>query len=167
MANPLLGHGRDLLWSMVFAAVFALVLDLLNPDSATRRGIRHINNKISEQSVRSLSNRIVQLERYREKLGSDRGLYLLVFQLIVLMLMLMALAMGLEILRHSGVSVSRFIVGPINLDAQALMVLIAAWVTGIQAMKLAGMDTRAKVGRTLTGLDADITELKAKLSARS
>ena len=167
MANPLVGHGRDVFWAMVFAAVFALALDLLNPDSGTRRGLRHINNKLSEQSVRSLRNRIVQLERYREKLASDRGLYLLVFQLIVLMLMLLIIALSLEIVRHAGIAVSRWMIGPMNLDAQSLVVLLAAWVTGMQAMKHAAMDTKAKVLRTLAGLDAEIADLRKKLLARS
>lgn len=58
---------------IVFALVFAAIVDSLHVGSLLRSGVRHINNKLAEHSAKQLRARIEALERYKNVLAVRGG----------------------------------------------------------------------------------------------
>jgi hypothetical protein len=61
-------HWIDFVVAIVLALVFAVVADLLQVGSKLRGSIRHIKNRLAEQSVKRLQKRIKELADYRDVL---------------------------------------------------------------------------------------------------
>jgi hypothetical protein len=160
-------HLVELISGLIFAVIVGLLLDLLNPDSGSRRILRHLNNKRSEFSVEYMRSRISQLEAYREQLASGRGVYLLSFQSVFIILMLFAGVAGMEIASHSGVKFSPYFMGFLSFDEEALLILITIILVALRGLRLAAIETKAKQTKRLTDLDSDIADLKQKVATRS
>ncbi|HMH13506.1 MAG TPA: hypothetical protein VK578_10400 [Edaphobacter sp.] len=95
-------HGEEIVWAVGLAAffgiLFAVIFDLLSPDSRVRAGIRHYKNQMAEQSVRLLIQRIQQLEQYKKLLADTRWQYLYALQLIFLILFSFCLGSALWVM---------------------------------------------------------------------
>jgi len=144
---------------MVFALIFAALADLLRLGSAIRTGVRHIRNRLAEQSLTRLRNRIVELERYREilrlYLTGERALYLHTLTMILAVLVCICMAAIVLVLERCGLFP--------NGEIMAIGSLTVAVVFGTYGIRLASMDIRPKVSELLTKLDEEIFELKAKI----
>ena len=90
--NHLIQHKEEIAWAAVFGLVFAVILDILGPDSRIRTAIRHFRNRWAEHSVSLLTKRIRQLQDYQKQLTDVRWIYLFAFQNLFLILLLFGIA---------------------------------------------------------------------------
>jgi len=157
-----LEHRVEINAAILFAALFALLFEVMKPASLFRAMIRAIKNKLSERSIARLKERITNQELYRANmatLSTERGLFLLVLKLIALSLLGFALA---------GVTM---IVGGASLQSGggifAIGFLVAAGGMCMYTMRIASLDTRAKADEFLKTLDREIADLKVKLVERT
>ncbi len=155
-------HLFELLFALVFAVAVGLILDLLNPDSASRRALRYLKNKWSETSEKRLLERIDYLQAYREELMRGRDVYLICFQTLFVILMLFGGVAGLEIARHSGQSYPRFVVGPLTFDELSLILLILMIIVALRGLSLSTIRPMRKRAEQLATIDKEISDLKTK-----
>ena len=85
-------HREEIGWAIVFALLFALIVDILGIGTRSREAIRYFRNRMAEQSTSRLAKRIEQLKDYQKRLLSDRWLYLFAFQCIFLTLVSFSVA---------------------------------------------------------------------------
>jgi hypothetical protein len=135
------------------------VLDLMSSDGRVRTGIRLIGNKISEQSVTRLRNRIKELEGFRDTiaayLSSDKALYMATFRVVVGMLICIAAGGGLTIIAD--------FLKPSPFRVFALVFYAMGVLIGAQGTKIVELDTTAKVTAMIMKRNAEIADLKQKL----
>jgi hypothetical protein len=138
----------------------AVVLALAAPYvlSALPTGVRHIKNMVSALSARRLQNRIIDLERYKESVNTDKALYLSILRIILLVLALMCISVMLLILQQLGFLFRG--------NVAALSIFAIALILGIQGLIVGSLDSRAKVSDLISKLDREIAGLRAKLAAR-
>jgi hypothetical protein len=166
---------RDLVVAAVCALVFAIAVDLLRVGSRIRDFARFIGNKLSEQSIAQLQNRIKQLEKYRDSLAlmmsSDKAHYLGTFRLILGILLCMCIGMGLFVTGHFLSPM----LSPATPDAStavhlmdllAILMFSIAMAIASQGLTVASWDTRPKVAEQIQKHDAEIANLKAILASR-
>ena len=88
-------HGDEILLAAAFGLFFALVLDLLDPESRVRAGFRHLKNKLSERDRCYACGSESRHWKHRGKdaayLASDKALYLATFQIVIGILVFIAL----------------------------------------------------------------------------
>jgi hypothetical protein len=154
-------HWLDIALAAFFAIFFGLILDLFTPGSRLRAVIRHIKNKLSEQSAERLRNRIKQLETSRNNvaayLSSDKAPYLATFNIVIGILVAIATGAGLTLLNN--------MVPYSHLDILAAFCYFLAIVVGIQGFKTSSLDTPAKVTAMIIKLNSEIDDLRKKLEA--
>jgi hypothetical protein len=170
----LAANERDLVIAFIFAIIGAIVWDVLKTGSLT--GVRQLRNRLSNVSVSRLQKRIKQVETYRDRIASfgssDKALYLAVLLHVVGMLTTICMAIILLIFEYAAevsgaFSQSPMVIGPrggfATLGAGALGIAV---LLGLNATKLATLNTRETVLKKVTELDSEIAGLKAKLDAR-
>ncbi len=154
-----------------FGLFFLVLFELFSLGSRLRGVLRHVRNKLSEQSAVRLRKRIRELELYRESLvsfmSSDKALYLHTFRYVIAILVFMCLGACCLVLDYIGIFSRLGIPGisPFVLGALAFLAVAAA--AGIQGLRIAALDTRAKVSDMAGKLDTEIGDLKAKLNSGS
>jgi hypothetical protein len=157
----------DLIIGAVFALIFALIVDFLQPASRLRAAVRHFRNKLAEASVAELRQRIAQQERYREAvasfLASDKSLYLATLQYIIGMLLFICGAAAF-VLVNELIPVR---LAPVPSRLFALLFLALAVVLGAYGLRTASWDTPSKISEVIVKLEKEIAEMKAKLEART
>jgi hypothetical protein len=155
---------QELVVAFVFAIICAVIVEVLSIGSALRAGVRHIRNKISERSASRLRKRIAQLETYRETinsyLSSDKALYLVALRFVLGILMLMCIGTIFCIS-------SLFVQDPFSLALCSIGIFSIAAILALHAARIAGLDTRQKISALVTQLDAEIDNLKSKLTPRA
>jgi ABC-type multidrug transport system fused ATPase/permease subunit len=153
---------RDLVIAFVFAIIGAFFWDVVKTGSAA--GIRQLRNKLSEQSVARLRERIVQMEKYRDVLNSylssDRALYLATLRLMLGILMFVCLGAVLTILN------SLLPLPGLGFSIMALFIFIIAIVLCVYGAQLTGLDTRSKISEKIAALNSETDALKAKLDSQ-
>jgi hypothetical protein len=163
-------HGEDIAWAVGLAAffgiLFAVVFDLFSRDSRVRAAIRHVNNRMSEQSILLMIQRIEQLERYKKQLADARWIYLIALQ--GLFLTLIVFSSGVACLAFSLMQQAR-----INPQTTEMLLLISAcFCGGAAGFALVGLgyvlrDTPEKVQSAVRQVDLEIEGLQKVLRARS
>jgi hypothetical protein len=156
-------HQTELWIGAVFGAFFALIFDLVSVDSRIRAGIRHIKNKLSEQSVSRLRKRIEQLEaqrnRYASYLSSDKALYLVTLQGLLLAVICMAFGAAC-----AGIAdISRNVL----FKLWSIAFYGGAIPFGFMGIRFALLDSRAKVAKVVEKFDSELLELKTKLGDKT
>lgn len=153
---------RDLAIAFLFAIIGAVVWDVVKTGSVA--GVRQLKNKLSEQSVARLRERIAQLERNRDEvssyLSSDRALYLATLRLMF------------GILLFACVGASTFIIDSLlplpgfRFSVVAVFIFVMAITLAVYGLQLAGLNTRSKISEKVATLDSEINDLKTKLDLR-
>lgn len=160
-------YAEEIMWAAIFAIIFGIIVDLFTVGSRIRGVVRLAKNKWSEQSVARLRKRIVELRVYRDSLASylssDKTHYLNTLRLIIVILLGMCLTAFLLIVDRLGLAppgMSR------SYTIMALVPLAATIVIGLQAVRIASLDTGMKVSEMIAKLDGEIADLKSKLQVR-
>ena len=162
MWSFVIDHWPDVIIAAVLAALFAAIFEFVPIGSGIRSAIRHFKNRLSESSVKRLRDRIASLERYRETvtmyMSSDKAQYLHTLGIVLAVLVcicagVVAILLGtLGLVRDAGIL--------------ALGIFAIGITVGVYGLKLASLDTRAKLSELVQKLDADIANLKAKLQPK-
>jgi hypothetical protein len=163
-------HWYEEVLAVVFALMFAVILDLLSfQSSRILTFVRYIKNRRSERSAKRLRERITQLEKQRDSytsyLLSDKALYLANFHTAFGVLLAIAAAAALNVLNEAQPAFGirpPFLLGPFVVLFYSLAVVLA-----IQGIKTASLDTREKISESITKLESEIKELEQKLQAIS
>lgn len=154
---------RDLIIAFVFAIIGAVFWDAVKTGSVA--GVRQLKNKLAEQSVARLQERIVQLQKYRDTINSyissDRALYLATLQLILAILILACMGAAAVILD------SLLPLQGLRLSVVALFIFAIAIILGMYGVQLAKLSTRSELSAKVSALDSEINALKAKLDLRT
>src|ERR1035441_2627961 len=157
-------HWTELVFAVIFAIVFGVLADFVQPASRLRAAIRHLKNKLAEQSAARLRTRIAETERYRDRvavyLASDKAHYLATLQFILGILLLMCMGAGVFLM-------GRLTLIPGDFELVALAPIAVAMVLAVSALRMASWDTRPKISEVIEKLDREIAGLKAKLNART
>jgi hypothetical protein len=154
---------HPVLTALIFAAMFATIVDTLRVGSSLRAAGRQLKNKLSERSVARLRKRIAQLETWRNTINSyassDKALYLNMFRTVLVILICMcggAIASILSLLQpNQG-----------NLLPIVLMFVLPILIA-LSGLKIAALDSRSKISALVAELDSEIADLKRKLNART
>lgn len=161
--NWVITHQGEVAVGAVFAAFFAVLGDLFAVDSRTRAGIRHIKNKLSEQSTARLRVRIKQLEsqrlRYIRYMSSDKALYLVTFQGLLFAVVCLGIGSacsGIADVTHSTL-----------FKLWSVGIFGGVAVFGIQALRFAVLDSEDKVAKEINKIDSDLAALNKKLSEKT
>jgi hypothetical protein len=152
-------------WPDVVVAIFLAVLaDVLRIGSLLRTAVRHLKDKLAEQSAEGWRTRIANQQQYRDRiaeyLGSDKALYLDALQMIMVVLMFVAFAIGI-------LAIGNFFPGILSFNALAALCALIAIVCGIQGIQRTYLDTPSKISTVVADLDKEIAAMKAKLPAVS
>lgn len=168
-------HRHELVWALVFAVVFgavfafvfAVLVDLSPITSWTRGRIRQFRNKLAERSEAQIRKRIKELEAYRDSVAiylvSDKAHYLNTLRFVLVLLIAMALGGSLVItgmifsLRRPDIIVPFY--------WSALAFFLFGVVGGAYAVRIASLDTQAKISAMIESINSDIEKLKEKLKA--
>ena len=154
---------RDLIIAFVFAIIGAVFWEAVKTGSVA--GVRQLKNKLAEQSVARLQERIVQLQKYRDTINSyissDRALYLATLQLILAILILACMGAAAVILD------SLLPLQGLRLSVVALFIFAIAIILGMYGVQLAKLSTRSELSAKVSALDSEINALKAKLDLRT
>ena len=101
--NHLVQRQGEIVWdvglAVIFALIFAVIVDILAIGSRTREGIRHLRNRWSEHSDSLLANRIRLLQKYQKQLADPRWQYLFAFQIVFMILFVFAIGATCWVLR--------------------------------------------------------------------
>jgi hypothetical protein len=160
-------------WGLVWALLIWLVTDPFLADSRILALIRHSKNKFAERSFATLSRRINEQQRQRDRiaayLASDKGLYLDVLKFILGVLMLSCLGGAIilvgRIMWEVGLEAGR--PGP-PLDLFALPPIgLAIFLAMCGIHWLTSTDTQEKVSERIAKLDGEIAKMRTKLHALS
>jgi|ERR1039458_3270363 hypothetical protein len=159
-------HGEDIVWAAFFGIFFALILDIFTPDSRLRAAIRHWKNRLAEQSISLLIQRIEQLERFKKLLMDTRWIYLVAFQ--GLFLTLFTFSFGVALLALSLTQQAR--INP--RVAEMLLLISACFCGGAAGFALVGLgyvlrDTPEKVQAVVRKVGLEIEGLQKILRERS
>ena len=104
--EPLLDFFAHHWLDIALAVVFAIVADLIRIGSLIRAGVRHVKNRLAEQSLARLRKRIDELEKYRATLSlylnAERALYLHALGMILAVLVSMCFAGIVLVLERFG-----------------------------------------------------------------
>ena len=164
--NHLIQHKEEIAWAAVFGLVFAVILDILGPDSRIRTAIRHFRNRWAEHSVSLLTKRIRQLQDYQKQLTDVRWIYLFAFQNLFLILLLfgiaatcMVMAITLPFVPHPSV-ISR-------LRGITLFCLSVGTGFAAGALRQVFRDTPEKVQAEIRKIGLEIEGLQEKLRKHS
>jgi hypothetical protein len=166
-------YKRDLIIAFIFSIIGAIVWDGLKTGSLA--GVRQLRNKLSDVSVSRLRKRINQIEMYRNRISSfgssDKALYLAVLQHVVGMLILICMGLILLICEYASAvgpfSRATVVIGPRGGFAILAGVTFAlAGLFGINAVKLAQLNTPETISNKVSELDSEIAGLRSKLDAR-
>lgn len=159
--NRLTSHPEEIVWAAIFAFVIWMIVDPWGSDSRIRALIRHIKNKLSEQSAVRLRKRIAELQKAREVIAvyltSDKALYLAQFRMVMVVLLLICVGAALGLL---GQFVRSPDFGMLGIAVYGFAVILVLF--GIQFSLL---DTRQKVAELLAKRDEEIADLQRKLEA--
>ncbi len=155
----LVRYWPELVETLVFALLAAVIVDFLQIGSRMRGWVRRFRNQMAEQSIASLRTRIQKQERYRDTvasyLTSDKVLYLHTLGMVFAVLLLMC--GGAVILLLERIMPVR------GVEILASGMFIIAMLCCAYGLRLASLDTRPKVEELLAKLDAEIAGMKAKL----
>jgi hypothetical protein len=176
ISNYFLLHRHELVWALVFAVVFgvifafvfALLFDLLPITSGIRSRIRLFRNKLAERSADKIRQRIKELEKYREGVAiylvSDKAHYLNTLRFVLGILVAIALGASILITGLIFSQARREIIVPFYFTALACFLF--GVVGGAYAIRIASLDTQAKISAMIENINLDIEKLKAKLPTR-
>jgi hypothetical protein len=158
-------HREEIGWAIVFALIFALILDILGIGTRSREGLRYFRNRMAEQSTSRLPKRIKQLQDYQKRLSSDRWLYLFSFQCIFLTLVAFSTAGICLMFTHDYLIESH----PIIVSNLMMMVLACLSLGG--GFAWAGLrhvyrDTPEKMQGLVRKVGHEIEDLERKLAKR-
>jgi hypothetical protein len=164
--NHVVRHWEEIMWAAFFALVFALILDIVSPDSRTRAAIRYLRNRWSEHSTYLLARRILELEKYQKQLADTRWFYLFAFQSIFLSLTALSCA-GLcwifSILTVTG----KYPQIAFNLTFASTCCFGVSAGFAMGGLRHVSRDTREKVEALVCKIGVEIEDLQKKLSSRS
>ena len=159
--HRLIAHPEEIVWAAIFALIIWMIADPWVGDSRIRALIRHIKNKLSEQSAARLRKRITELQKARDVIAlyltSDKALYLAQFRMVMVVLLLICVGAALGLLGQLVRSPNFGVLGIAMYGFAVILVLF-----GIQFSLL---DTRQKVAELLAKRDEEIADLQRKLEA--
>ena len=154
-------HREVIGWAAFFGFFFWAIFDPWGSDSRIRAVIRHIKNKLSEQSAARLRKRITELQKARDVvalyLASDKALYLAQFRMVIVMLMLICIGGALGLL-------GQLVPSP-NFRVLGIAMYGFAVTLGFFGIQFSLLDTRQKVAELLAKRDEEIADLQRKLEA--
>jgi len=180
-------HRHEVIWAVVFAIVFgvifafvfALLFDLLPITSRIREWVQEYRNRVAEQSAAATRKRINELEKYRDSiaiyLASDKAHYLTTLRSVLTVLLLFGTGITFLILGRAdlfivaapgrtGFSIQPAYRGIFNTAGFACF--IVSILISVAAIRIASLDTQAKISTTIEKINADIDKLRAKLPSR-
>ena len=154
-----IAHWPDL----VLALILAAIAESLRIGSRIRGAMRHLQNKLAERSAGRIRKRVQSLEQYRDSLAiylsSDKAHYLVTLRCVLAVLVFMATGASVFVL---GRILARLLHSP-NYDPLALLCFVIGALVGILALRVASLDTQAKISEAIRNVDSDIQNLRAKL----
>jgi hypothetical protein len=164
---------HEIVWALAFAAIlgiplafmFALLFELLPITSRIRGRIRQFRNEQAERSADKIRKRIKELETYRESVAaylvSDKAHYLSTLRLVLAVLVALSLGASTLIVGMIFSQVHREIMVPFYFTALACFLFGVAG--GAYAVRIASLDTQAKISAMIEGVNKDIEKLRTKL----
>ena len=156
-----IAHWLDLVWALILAAI----AESLRIGSHIRGAIRHVQNKLAERSAGRIRKRVKSLEQYRDSLAlylsSDKAHYLVTLRCVLVVLVFMTTGASVFVL---GRILARLLHSP-DYDPLALGCFVMGALVGILALRVASLDTQAKISEAIRNIDSDIQKLRAKLPA--
>ena len=159
-------HREEIGWAIVFAIIFALIVDILGVGTRFREGLRQFRNRMAEQSTSRLAKRIEQLKDYQKRLSSDRWLYLFSFQCIFLTLVSFSAA-GICLLFTHAYLIQSHPEIVFNLMSMVLAFLCFGGGFAWAGLRHVYRDTPEKMQRLVRKIDHEIEDLEKKLAKRS
>jgi hypothetical protein len=154
----------DIAFELFFAVVVGVFFEFLRVDSPLRAAVRHLKNKLAEQSAARRRTRIAQTELYRDRvqeyLTSDKALYLATLQFVLGILLFICVAAGVFLLGSLTIIPKQF-------ELLALLPITVATIMAVYGIHMTFWDTPAKISDVIAKLNGEIAELQAKLDART
>jgi len=166
-------YEREIVMAAIFAIVWAIIWDALKPWSFW--GVRKLKNWLSDMSVGRLRKRINKMEHYRNQIASfgssDKFLYVAILQHVVAMLTMICLGLIVLIFEYAarvGPFAGNIVVaGPKGAFATLSTCIFGiAALFGLNAMRLANLNTPEAVSKKVNELTSEIAGLRLKLDAR-
>ena len=175
-------HRHEVIWAIVFAVVFgvifafvfALLFDLLPITSRIRERVQAYRNKLAEQSAAQTRKRIQELEKYRESiaiyLASDKAHYLTTLRSVLAVLLLFGTGVTFLIMGRAdlvivggrtGLSIQPGYRG--IFDTAGFACFVVSVIISATAIRIASLDTQAKLSAMIEKINADIEKLRAML----
>jgi hypothetical protein len=115
------------------------------------------------RTVRRFRERITEVEKYPATFTSDKGIYLGIFRVTLVMLASMSMGWAVLILGHTW-RFRRFFSGQVPLlDFWALFFFALVVIGAIQGVHIAGLDTKTKADEMIGKLDDEIAALVEQL----
>jgi hypothetical protein len=180
-------HRHEVVWAaifgvvfaVIFAFVFALIFDLLPITARIRERVQEYRNRLAEQSAAAIRTRIEELEKYRDTiavyLASDKAHYLTTLRSVLAVLFLFGtgatfLIMGRADLVISSAPGSTGVSAPPSLrgifNTAGLACFVATVIISALAIRIAALDTQAKISALIEKINSDIEKLRTKLPSR-
>jgi hypothetical protein len=149
--------------AIIFAFIVAVIFEVFNVGTRIRDRLRRLRDKWSNYSAAQLRKRIAEVERYRATFTSDKGIYLGVFRVTLVMLASMSMGWAVLILGHTWPFRSFFSGQVPLLDFWALFFFALVVIGAIQGVHIAGLDTKTKTDEMIGKLDDEIAGLREQL----
>lgn len=159
-------HKEEIVWAIILALIFALIVDFIGVGSRLRAGVRELNNRWAERSAQNTITRIRHLEEYQTNLRSERWLYLFAFQCVFGSL----LSLSVGALFFAFAYDPRIAIHPRTVSALIGLSLASFSTAGSFAsggFREVSRNTREKVDSVIQKVGLEIEGLQKKLKERS
>jgi hypothetical protein len=152
-----------LILAIIFAVIVGVIFEIFGVGARIREYLRELKAQKSARTIAQIQKRVSEKEKYRDTFVSDKALYLGVFRISLVMLTSMAAGWAVLILAHSW-PFRDFFAGQIPLlNFWALFYFGLAVIGGIQGVRIAQHDTKAKSDQMVRKLDGEIESLKNQI----
>jgi Na+/H+ antiporter NhaB len=157
------------IFALVFALVVAVLFELFDVGAKIRssRYVRRCRDILSKRTIAQLRKQIAEKEKYRDTFVSDKAIYLSVFRIALAMITCVAAGWSLLIMAHSWPFRAFFAEQASVLDFWALLFFVLTVIGGIQGVRIAQLDTKAKADVMVQKLNVEIRFLEEQLGKLS
>lgn len=166
-------HPIDVFFAIALAIVFAIFFGFLiavffeafSFGSKIRSRLRLMVNKAAERSVSKLQRRIGRQQDYRDSISSDRGLYIILLRMALLVLFMLTFTGALIVIAHGSLFATSLPQQSVStIDGLALVYFVLAMLAAFVGIRHARLDTREKVAELIAKLDEEIESMKHRLT---
>ena len=175
-------HRHEVVWAavfgvvfaVIFAFVFALLFELLPITSRIRAWVQEYRNRLAEQSAAAIRKRIDELEKYRDSiaiyLASDKTHYLTTLRSILGVLLLFGTGATFLIIGRADLLIAggggTFSIDPslrALFNTFGFACFFGSIIISALAIRIAALDTQAKISAMIEKINSDIEKLRTKL----